>query len=141
MLRIAADCDDGRKLPINVGVLTVSWKGCSIFGGNPVKTGDWKNGATFGEVIKTFAQLQTEHRLCPNADEYDHDDDGNAHAEITARGIVDIEGIAETSKDRATLKRTTDDRLLRDARSQRLHRYIRAKNTGECGHPSGEPEH
>lgn len=56
----------------------------------PTKIVSSVKGITVGHVIRAFAQIQQQHRLCPEADYIDHDLYGFLHPRISANGSIQI---------------------------------------------------
>ena len=98
----------------------------------PTETLVSKDGITLGQIHDVVTRLQKEHKLCPDASAYQHDEEGFVETTVTFEGFLELD-----PKDPALTgwkKSLQDqDRLSQKdtARARRITRYIAAKQAGQ----------
>ena len=87
-----------------------------------------KDGLRFGDILDAYRSMKQEHRLCPHAALYQHDDDGKVDPKIVFMATVPV---SETDPLYVEYLERKAGEKQRDATEQRLQQYIAAKTNGE----------
>lgn len=98
----------------------------------PERTISCESGITAEQIWTVISTLQSEHRLCPDADADDHDDEGYVHPRIRIEGTLalklDDPMLMECKRRQQECLQEEDEWNAKDAR---FAPYIAAKRSGE----------
>ena len=86
-------------------------------------------GVTYGDVIDAYLALKEQHKLCPNANPWQHDDDGFVDAGITFTATVTILQNDPVLKHQRVMGIANEARV---AAERLTDQYMTAKRDGEC---------
>jgi hypothetical protein len=107
---------------------TWSWRGAT----DPVETITVEGGFRMGDLIDVHERITAAHRLCPDADPPEHDDEGFVRPRVSFETRV-----VTLDDDPALLDRKQHDKRTRDednhytSHAARMRPYIAAKQSGE----------
>ena len=87
-----------------------------------------KTGITVGDLLTASRKLWQEHRLCPYAQDWDHDKEGYVCVAPSFKGIIHLkDGDPTMEAQKSWHKQTKDEYEARGDRQRRIEAYIQAK--------------
>lgn len=98
----------------------------------PLEVVKCETGITTAQIWEVVQRTQKEHRLCPNADSFDHNSEGFVHLRMTLEGSLTLsdDDPALIAKNKRR-KESREEDVEFQSRETRFRPYIRAKQSGE----------
>lgn len=99
----------------------------------PIEVLKSETGITVHQIWEAVAKAQKEHRLCPNADVYDHDSEGFVQLRMSIEGYLTLkdDDPALVSRQKRRKEFDAEDDEVR-SKEAKFRPYIAAKQAGEC---------
>ncbi|KAK4540811.1 hypothetical protein LTR36_008888 [Oleoguttula mirabilis] len=119
-------CDRSRFRGLPAAVVLSA---ANIPGPEPVRAAA---GITVGHLLEATKRLMAEHRTCPHAAPWDHDEQGNVNVAPTFKGVLQLrDRDLSLRAQRSYRQRFREDLAGETARERRMNAYIAAKQLAQ----------